>query len=240
MKLVLSGLAALFLLSGCVVLNRDFVRGSGRVTSEDRLVSDFQEVQISGSGEAVFVQGEEEGITIEMEDNLLPFMKTEVVGGKLIIGFERETSYMPTRPIKFEIRVKDLTQVDLSGAVNVKMESLSTTDLCLNMSGAGEIIIDQLTADNLDGKMSGATKMSLAGKVAEQKLDMSGSSTYDAEGLESNLAVLTASGSSKVKVWVHDDLTLKLSGSSDVTYYGTPKVSQETSGATDINAMGEK
>jgi hypothetical protein len=108
------------------------------------------------------------------------------------------------------------------------------------MSGAGEIVIDQLTADNLNGNMSGATKMFLAGKVVEQKLEMSGSSTYDADELESNLALLTASGASKVKVWVHDDLTLKLSGSSDVTYYGTPKLSQETSGATDINAMGEK
>jgi len=221
-------------------MNRDFVRGSGNVVSEDRQVSDFQAVQISGSGEAVIVQGAEEGVTIEMEDNLLPFMKTEVVGGKLKIGFERETSYMPTRPIKFEIRVKDLTKVDLSGAVNVKMDSLSTTDLSLNMSGAGEIAIDQLTAGKLEGSMSGATKMVLTGKVTEQRLDMSGSCTYEAEGLESDLAVLTASGSSKMKVWVHEDLTLKLSGSSDVTYYGTPKLSQDISGSSDINAMGEK
>ncbi len=243
MKQLLIGLTALFLLSGCVSINGNFVRGSGKVATEERQVSGFQGVDVSGSGEAVFIQGEQEGVTIEMEDNLLPYLKTEVINGVLHIGFKDDGvlhSFQPTRPIKYEVRVKDLSSIDTSGAVNVNMASLSTTDLSINISGAGSVMIDDLTADQLSGNLSGATKLVLAGKVVEQKFDLSGSSTFDARDLESNIAILNASGSSNMKVWVHEDLHLSLSGSSDVTYYGTPKLTQDVSGSADIKAMGEK
>jgi hypothetical protein len=243
MKVVLASLVAMFLLSGCFTINSDFVRGSGNVVSEERSVSGFHAVDISGSGEAVIVQGSEEGLTIEMEDNLLPYMKSEVVNGVLRIGFEREdvlSSFRPTKPIKFQVRVKDLDSIDLSGAVNLTMDSLSTEKLSTNVSGAGTIRIDQLQADLLTADLSGATTVTLSGKVTEQKIQMSGSGNYRAEDLQTNITSIDASGASKVRIYAMDELKLNLSGASDVEYYGTPKLTQDVSGSADIKAMGDK
>lgn len=243
MKQLLIGLSTLFLLSGCVSINGNFLRGSGKVISEERQVSSFHSVDFSGTGEVTLIQGDQEGVTVEMEDNLLPYLKTEVVNRVLHIGFDDDgvlRSFQPTRPIKYEVRVKDLSSIRTSGAINVNMDSLSSTDLRIDISGTGSIMINDLKAEKLSGNLSGATKLVLAGSVLEQKIDLSGSCTFDASELESKKAKLTASGASDMKVWAHDELDLNLSGSSNVVYYGTPKLTQEVSGSADIKALGEK
>lgn len=243
MKVVLSSLVALFLLSGCVSFKTDFVRGSGKVVSEERPVSGFHAVEISGSGEAEIVQGQEEGLTIEMEDNLLPYMKSEVVNGILRIGFEPDdvlSSFRPTKPIKFHIRVKELDSIQVSGAVNVSMDGLTTSQMETQVSGAGTIRIENLQADTFTADLSGATTVTLSGKVDEQKIEMSGSSNYRAENLQSNTTRVNSSGASNVRLYVMDELNLVLSGSSEVQYYGSPKVTQDVSGSSKIKAMGSK
>ena len=64
------------------------IEGSGDVVTETRAVSGFDRVILGGIGELTLIQGEEESLEIEAEDNILPQITTEVRDGTLTISFD--------------------------------------------------------------------------------------------------------------------------------------------------------
>ena len=54
------------------------IQGSGNVTSESRNVSNFNEVELQGIGNLTVQQTGSESLTIEAEENIIPYLKTEV------------------------------------------------------------------------------------------------------------------------------------------------------------------
>ncbi|MBA7508656.1 hypothetical protein ES705_00588 [subsurface metagenome] len=189
------------------------VRGSGNLISEDRDVSGFSKVSISGSGNLFIEQGDEESLTIEAEDNILPLITTRVSGSTLTIKINRG---IPTKSPNYYLKVKDLTSISTSGSVSVSCPSLSTDSLVIKSSGSGNI--------------------TLAGTVTSQDIESSGSFKYYAEDLKSNSCVIDSSGSGDLTVNVSDDLNIDVSGSVKVTYIGSPSITQKTSGSATITS----
>jgi len=219
------------------------VTGSGRVTSEARTVSGFDAVSLSGSGELVITQGETEGLTIEAEDNILPHIKTEVKNGELIIAFDREDGgsfYRPTQPIQFNLALKDLRTLDLSGSGSVYATALKADRLTVNVSGSGSVKFDQLQANDLNYDLSGSGQAELSGQVTSQQVNIGGSGDYRAGDLESQTAVVKMSGSASVTLWAQESLDVHMSGSGSVSYYGSPKITSDTSGSGSLNSLGDK
>ena len=87
---ILAVLVIPFLLLGCIKVNTlPSLTGSGNMATETRDVSDYQNVEISGIGDAQIIQGEKEGVEITADDNVLPYIETVVHNGTLRIGFKR-------------------------------------------------------------------------------------------------------------------------------------------------------
>jgi hypothetical protein len=230
-------------LSACgFSFGRGVIKGSGKIVSEDRQVSDFHAVEFSGSGNAVITQGDTEGITIEADDNILPHIRTEVVDGVLKVGFKPtdKNGYIPSKEIVYTVHVIKMKKISTSGAVDVSMDGLTTGDMFLNLSGAGSINLDHLTADSVTTDASGAGDITLSGKTQRQDVKLSGAGKYHAENLESSKATLNGSGSVDAILWVHDKLTVDISGSGKVEYYGNPELTQQVSGAAKITAHPDK
>src|SRR4051794_16643788 len=61
--------------------------GSGRLIAEDRPVSGFTSIAVSGAIRAVVTVGGAESLRIVAEDNIAPAMEAVVAGGRLTIGF---------------------------------------------------------------------------------------------------------------------------------------------------------
>ncbi len=244
------------LLSACC----PFTRGSGKVVTETREVSNFSRVSLSGSGELTITQGDQESLEIEAEDNIMLRIKTEVKGETLFIGIESIGwwNVIPTRPIKFYLSMKDIASLDLSGSGNVNASSIETERLDVAVSGSGDIAIDSLTAEKLEVDISGSGnvtmdsltaealevyisgsgKCNLAGQVTEQEIDISSSGKYLAAKLESQTVTVKVSGSGNVTVWASDTLDVKISGSGNVEYYGDPDVTQDISGSGSLKSLG--
>ena len=53
------------------------VSGSGKVTTEPRIVSGFSAVSLSGSGQLTVEQTGTESLTVTTDDNLFQYIKTE-------------------------------------------------------------------------------------------------------------------------------------------------------------------
>jgi hypothetical protein len=224
------------LLAGCTVAA---TVGSGRVTTETRAVSGFDAVEFSFMGEVAITQGEEEGLTITGDDNILPLIKTEVQNGVLRIYTQGVNVAQPITPLRYDLKVKDLRRVVLSGAGNIAAPALTTDRLEATVSGAGGIEINDLTADTLRVNLSGLGNANFAGEVANQEVTLSGAGSYFGEDLRSGVAKITISGMGDAAVWATEMLNATISGAGNISYKGSPNVRQQVSGVGKIEALGE-
>jgi hypothetical protein len=240
MKTFLFILLLLFVTTSCAVtLPTERVRGSGRVVIEERDVSGFNSIWVTGAGRVFITQGNSESLTIETDDNLLEFIETRVRGKTLEIGFTDDTVFSssggrktlePSEGFIFRIGVKDLKAIILSGATRVEMGQLTTDGFDINLSGAGDIKIDGLNANRLDVLISGAGGVEVGGEVEVQDVRLSGLGRYQAFDLESREAEVNLSGAGDAEVWVTDVLDVLLSGVGNVKYYGDPEITQNVTG----------
>ena len=98
------------------LLGRVTVNGSGSVISQERTIGHVTGVNLMTIGNVHIALGDREGLRIEAEDNLLPYLETNVFGSQLEIGNGEGVWLRPTRPINFFVTVKSLDSLTLSGS----------------------------------------------------------------------------------------------------------------------------
>jgi hypothetical protein len=244
-------------LQGCVGFT--VVRGSGRVSEEERNVSGFDEVALSGQGTLHIDVGRKESLRIEAERNLMRYLETEVHSDRLRIGVRSGVLLRNTRPIHYYLTVRNLDAlvlsgsgkiiapdleagsfaVTVSGSGKVEMADLKASHVRVRISGSGDMSVDELDAITLKVGISGSGDMEVAGgEVIEQAVTISGSGKYVARGLESKEARTLISGSGMATVQVSENLSAHVAGSGDVYYLGRPAVETTVSGSGDVKHIG--
>lgn len=219
----LIGLLALGLaqLACSVPFLNDTLIGSGNVITETRAVSGFDEIVLTGSGDAEIVFGEAEGLVIEAEDNLVPLITSEVRGGQLIIGWKPNTDVSPTRPIRFTITLRELKAVEITGSADVTIPPQDAEQMTFTISGSGGI--------------------TASGTVAALTARVFGSGTINAGDLEAQSADVEVPGSGTVTVWAIETLDATITGSGTVRYYGQPATVRESvTGSGEVSSLGDK
>jgi hypothetical protein len=213
---------------------------SGVTRTETRDVSGFNSVTVSSFGELVIRQGDVESLTIEAPSDYLRYLETSVVNNTLNISTRRGFIGAPARRVVYTLTVKELDRIQLSGAGTIKiLGGLKSTDFNLNLTGAGSIEIDSLSANSLVVNFSSAGAIVVAGKVDKQTVTMSGVGSYEAGDLESNSAKIVLTGAGSAVVWAKNTLDVTVSGVGSVGYYGNPQVSQNISGLGSVNNKGD-
>jgi hypothetical protein len=221
-------------------LNLQRIQGSGKVAQEKREVHGFSAVNFGGSGELSIRQGNEESLAIEADDNILPYIRSDVESGRLVIGFKRGVSVSRSSPIRYTLMVKELNALDLSGSGKTHTGPLTSEDFKAHLSGSGEIRMEALDATTLAAEISGSGNMEIPGKVNRQQINISGSGRYYAPDLESQSADVSVSGSGDCTLRVEQSLSAHISGSGSVEYYGNPSVTKKVSGSGRVSRLGDR
>lgn len=230
-------MSAFFLLA-CTMSGFGVVRGSGNMVRETREVSDFNQVEMQGGGTLYLVQGDTESLEIEAEDNIMPYLRSRVIDGRLILDFDDtpRKAFSTTRTIKYHLTMKDIQGLSISGGGDIEAGPIVSEALTLNLSGGGDLKINSLTAEKLLVNVSGGGDIHiLNGNVQEQGLQISGGGQYDAADLQSQTTTASVSGGGELIVWVEDTLTANISGGGNLYYYGSPILNSSISGGGDIN-----
>jgi len=224
---------------GGIVIDRERITGSGNLKSEERVVKDVERVRLSYMGELTIIEGDEEGLTVEADDNLLPYIETEMRGRELVIGVQEGIQLDTDHPIRYTLRIKTLNEVSISGSADVYAESLDTGDLSLEISGSGNVRINQLSADDLRVRISGSGNFDLAGETQSLDLTITGSGNVRGGDLASRQVKVVISGSGNAALWASETLDIRVTGVGNVDYYGRPEVTQSITGDADVNSLGE-
>ncbi|MGD2157254.1 MAG: head GIN domain-containing protein [Anaerolineales bacterium] len=235
--LALSTLACSINIGG---VNLRSVKGSGEVVTEERSVSGFSELILSGIGKMIIELGDEEALTVEAEDNFMEYIETDVRGSTLEIGIREGVSLQPTEGVTFYLTVTELDEIVVSGLGDVQMPELETNRFHVVISGGGNVDIERLDAGDLDVEISGLGDLTIEdGQVDEQDIIISGGGNYNAEDLQSELVRVNISGLGSATVWAEDLLDVNISGGGDVEYRGNPSVDQSVSGLGNIKKIEE-
>ncbi len=214
--------------------NDSTVRGSGNLVSENRSVSGISGVQLAMNGTLHITTGNSESLRVEAEDNLQPYIRTDVIGGRLVIenrpGFQLEN----TRPIHYYLEIKQLGTIAITSSGDVEADDLKAGPFSVAISSSGDLTIGHLKADSIQVRISSSGELEIqGGQVQTQTISLSSSGEYRARDLQSANADVSLSSSGNATIRVSDHLTGRLSSSGNVYYIGDPdvRITKSSSGA---------
>lgn len=209
-------------------------RGNGNIETKEIELESFNGINLSGGFEVTIEEGNAPLLIIETDENLIPYIKTEIRGGNLDIYTSESIS--SRKGVKLHIVYTELEEIEVSGAVALKNEGiLRTEDLELAMSGAGGIDIE-LEASSLELRLAGAGAVELAGNVGQQRIIMSGAGGLDAFDLISKECDINISGVGGAEIYVTERLDAQVSGIGGISYRGNPSdITRNVSGLGSID-----
>ena len=210
--------------------------GSGNLINQTKEVNGVNQVSLNGVGTIILQQGDQESLTIEAEDNILPHIQSKVEGNKLIISYDTNTP-TPTKDVKFYLTVKDMNTIGISGAGKIQSTGFNTKTMSISMSGAGDGNLAGLTLEKLTVSISGAGKMILEGKATEQTVTISGAGNYEAKELATETTTINIDGAGKGTVNVGKVLNAMINGAGNLNYLGTPQINQQISGGGSVKQI---
>jgi len=216
--------------ASCSVLGE---RGNGNVVKQERKVTAFNAIEVSGAFDVYLSLGSTQSVIVEADDNLLPLIRTEVHGNTLKI--ENKEPIHNSKSLKVYITVTDLKRLEVSGAVDIQTQNkLTLTELAVEISGATDAVLD-IAVQKLAISSSGGSELKLSGMANKLDIDASGAVDIRAFELLTEIVVLDISGAGEVEINVTKELTASVSGAGTVRYKGNPaKIDSDVSGAGSI------
>lgn len=217
-------------------LTGHYVNGSGDLTTEERKLPEFTEIDVSGPFDLVVTCGEEQTVTITIDDNLMDLISTNVRRG--VLKIKCEESFSAHRRSKIEISVPALEALSLHGSGNVRVRAAKGDKIDFSIRGSGEIEVVDIDAELLSISISGSGEFVAVGKATEVEARVSGSGDIDLRDLIADDANVRVSGSGDVEVYARKSFSGRVSGSGDIRIHGNPKRFREkVSGSGDIRRI---
>ena len=191
-------LTTMIIIISCYSVNK--IKGSGNIISESRELTNFSSINLLGSIDISINSSDEYNCTVVGDDNLIPYIKTEVVNNNLQISINN--NYSSTEELAVNVNASEYDEVSISGSGDINIIDFKNDNLSLNINGSGNI-----TAN---------------GKVQTFIATISGSGNIVSTELISKSATITIDGSGDAKIWATDSISSQINGSGNIEYYGNP------------------
>jgi hypothetical protein len=237
-------LAALALLAAAGLLplaaQAERVSGSGRTTTEQRSLPPFQGVALSGSMDLVVRQGGTQQVEVTVDDNLLPYLETEVTGSgadaRLQVSWKRGMSIYTKTDARIHVTVPRLTSLAASGSGDMTVEPFETPSLSISISGSSDTRLQKLTTADLQISISGSGDVEGAGSATRLKVGIAGSGDVKLREMKSGEVSVNIAGSGDASVHADKALEVRIAGSGDVVYTGNAAtVNAKVAGSGSVN-----
>jgi hypothetical protein len=207
---------------------------------EVRNLGAFSEIDLSTAADIKLSQGTPQKFEIEGPTCDLENIVTNVNGSKLSIENEHNLKWGNRNKVVIYITVQDINSLSISGSGSIIAQTpVNTTDLRLNISGSGSIVISNLKAINTRSSIAGSGSIELAGteKMDKHKIDIAGSGDIKAKDIPTSLAEVDIAGSGNCYLNVLEKLKASIAGSGDIYYLGRPAIESSTAGSGKIKSL---
>jgi hypothetical protein len=221
MKKIIIGLVAIvFVLTSCIHNRIVCDKGSGKIEKHNIELSNFKTINLRNSANVHIIQGNEEKITIETDDNIFNNLTTEIEEGELIL--DNKNSICPTK-LNYYITMKDIKGFKITGSGNINAKGpIISDDLFFKISGSGDVKFDSVNVTKVGVMILGSGDVKIKGKTEKFASEINGSGDIFAKSLVCDYAKIEINGSGDVRLNVSKEIKVEINGSGDVLYNGNP------------------
>lgn len=210
-------------------IERKVIHGNGLVTTQVRsITSDYRKIRSQGSFNVVLISDIlisdiKDSITIEADENIIPYILTKVENDILIIKFQEGVHVRGTlKKLQVTVPVQNINEISLQGSGNIKSKNakVNAENVSILVDGSGYVDID------------------IDGETDTLRAEVKGSGYIHAYKLASDVVTAIVRGSGKIKttVIVMDEFKVTIDGSGDIFYKGTGTPSKHN---TNIKGSGK-
>lgn len=195
--------------------NGDTIKGAGPVVSDTRTLGAFNRLDVGGVFDVKIEITEclEPSVTVSAQENILPLVKTKVVGESLEITMSGNST--SSENIELLVRTNALAALTVHGSADVSVKNIKSGAFYLDVSGTADI------------KMSG--------QVAYLSADVSGSTGLNLTKTKVTNLQAHVSGTAHVQANVSEIVSLEVTGAASIVITGKPeKRNVNKSGVADI------
>lgn len=211
------------------------VEGNGQLTTANRDLSGFREIDLSGGMNLFLSQGPDYSVRIEAESNLMEYIEVEKDGDELEIKVKRGYNLRPSKGIKIYVTAPSFEDLSIAGSGNIRAETKlsNSEDLDLSISGSGSMMLD-VQSPNVGARISGSGNIVLNGNTRSFDARITGSGDIKAFNLLSETSEVKITGGGNVEVAASRELDVKITGSGDVIYRGNPTLNTRRTGSGNV------
>jgi hypothetical protein len=228
-----TGIAAIFffviLFQACYGFSGQRISGNGNVTTQERKVDPFNAIEASGTFNIILSQGETEALSVEADENLLPFIETRVEDQTLYIDVKKEVNIGHAKKKNIYVTLKNISQLKKSSVGNIETaNTLKLQRLDLINSGVGDLNLD-LECNNLDADIHSVGNSTLKGKAEYVHVKNSSVGNIDASSLKAGIMKINNSSVGNVEVYAEKEIYISSSGVGNLTFSGNAVVKEMSS-----------
>jgi hypothetical protein len=213
--------------------------GQVMAASENRVLPDFDRVDLRGVGTVVVRQSAATSVTVQAAGGALDRVRTEVRDGQLIVGvrwWSALLAWKSLRGIEVRVEVPRLRALIVSGAGNiVTPDPVEAEELELKLSGAGSLEV-RVKADRVVARLSGAGTITAAGSTDALEVSLTGAGRFSGPELEAGTVRVRSAGAGETVVFAARTLDVTLTGAGSIRYRGNPQVTSRISGIGSVRA----
>lgn len=196
-------------------------KGNGKIITQERNISDFKSIELSGDQKIILSQGEVQNIKVETDENLQDKIQFVVNDG--VLKIENKGAGDPTKLIIY-VTCKEISEISATGVSDVKADNEIKSDK-LNISASGASTIEMhLNVKELETNISGAASMKLYGKANINNASVSGAGNLKASELETEKTIAKVSGVGKAKINATAEVKGGVTGAGEISCKNKPPV----------------
>lgn len=219
-KKIIITFIALLTLCSCAI-ERDNKR-TGKETTMAVNVKDFTELEIAGSFNVYFTQGNTTSVKVKGYEKYLKNVKITSDGKTLSIGIHKSWKNLSYFYDDIEVYVTspNIRGISIAGSGEFKSSTKIDTDrMYISVAGSGEVDIQDIICDNLKGEIAGSGEIDIK-RITTQNAELS----------------IAGSGDIDIENAVIDNVACEIAGSGDIELKGNIKHhTQEVAGSGSVN-----
>ncbi|HLI92995.1 MAG TPA: head GIN domain-containing protein [Puia sp.] len=224
-------------LSSCNLLGRR-VHGDGNITTQDRAVNDFKNIEVGGAAKVLVSQGDQHSVKVEVDENLQQYIEVFQVGNKVVIRQKDGYNVDPTGDLKIYVTAPVYNDIDVSGACDIIGQAPITNpeNLEMHISGAGEIKME-INAPQITAEITGSGSVNLKGETKSVDIGLSGAADAHCFDLKAENTKVDISGAGSAEVYASVRLDASVGGAGSVKYKGNAEVNEHITGAGSVHKV---
>jgi hypothetical protein len=214
------------------------VKENGVQTTITRTTESYDKISTGGSFNVELVLGKEGTITIQVDENIISHIVTEVIGNELKVYFEKNRSYDYKQDITITIPFEEISEISFAGSGNmITKNAINATDFEAKMAGSGDCALE-INVKNSVAKRAGSGNLKLSGTAENLEAKTAGSGDLNCTKLVSQNADVAVAGSGSLEVNCTNNLIAKVAGSGSIQYKGKPQsMDKNIIGSGDISSF---